>query len=147
MADLNASFSASGQLTQLDPLDIRSGTIKFTVGDPVETGNIAIAASGTETVLAYDDQAAGDYWLYIKNETASACDVVLKLNVAAADISGASGFTREDWGAFTIKQNDFIWIPLSGTGMSGKTEAVGCKLTNTSGSTKASIGYGLYKRA
>tara|TARA_R100000329_G_C7537474_1_gene189701 strand:+ start:291 stop:734 length:444 start_codon:yes stop_codon:yes gene_type:complete len=146
MADLNTSFSATGNLTASDPLSISTGTVKLTVNDPVETGVSSIATSATNTLLAYATQAANDYWVYMRNNSATAVDVVVKLNVAAADISGASGFTRNDWGTMTLKQNDWAWFPISGTGMSGKTEATGLKITNTSGSAVATIEYGLYKK-
>jgi len=147
MADLNTSFTASGNLTSSDALSISTGTIKLTVNDPVETGVSSIATSATNTLLAYDTQGANDYWVYLKNNSATSVDVVVELNVDQSDMSGWSGgAARLDWGAMTIKQNDWAWFPISGTGMSGKTEATGLKVTNTSGSAVASVEYGLYKK-
>ena len=67
MADLNTSFSATGNLTASDPLSISTGTVKLTVNDPVETGVSSIATSATNVLLSKTAQGANDYWIYLRN--------------------------------------------------------------------------------
>ena len=114
MADLNTSFSATGNLTASDPLSISTGTVKLTVNDPVETGVTSIAVGASNELLSYTDQGADDYWVYLRNTSTTSIDVVVRMNVAAADISGSSGFTRTGWEAMVLKQNDWAWFPVAG---------------------------------
>ena len=146
MADLSTSFTASGNLTASDALSISTGTVKLTVNDPVETGVSSILAGATNELLSYTDQGTNDYWVYLRNTSATAIDVVVRLNVAAADVGSTGGFTRAGWEAMVLKQNDWAWFPVAGTALSGKTEAVGVKVKNTSGSAVATVEYGLYKK-
>tara|TARA_R100001510_G_C7537816_1_gene126630 strand:+ start:146 stop:601 length:456 start_codon:yes stop_codon:yes gene_type:complete len=150
MADLNTSFTATGNLTASDPLSISTGTVKLTVNDPVETGVSSIATSGTNTLLSATAQGANDYWIYLRNTSATAIDVTVTGNLKGTDgnagwVAGG-GSANYDVPFLTLKQNDWCWYPVVGTALSGVSEARGVKVTNTSGAAVATVEYGIYKK-
>ena len=149
MADLSTSFTASGNLTASDALSISTGTVKLTVNDPVETGVSSIGTSDTNTLLDYSVQLTNDYWVYLRNTSATAVDITVSGNLKGTD--GNAGWTegtggRADIPFLTLKQNDWAWFPVIGTSLSGVNEARGIKVTNTSGSAVATVEYGIYKK-
>lgn len=152
MADLNTSFSATGNLTASDPLSISTGTVKLTVNDPVKTGVITIGtgSSDTETILAKASQLTDDYWVYLRNTSATAIDVLVKGNLKRedGDSSWTGGGTHSDVPFMQLKQHDWCWYPVCGSNVSGITasEGRGVTLTNLSSSANATVEYGLYKK-
>jgi len=150
MADLNTSFTATGNLTASDPLSISTGTVKLTVNDPVETGVSSIATSGTNILLGVTAQGADDYLVYLRNTSATAIDVTVTGNLKGTDCNAAwvagSGTASCDVPFMTLKQNDWCFFPVVGTALTAVTEARGLKVTNTSGSAVATVEYGIYKK-
>ena len=150
MADLSTSFTASGNLTASDPLSISTGTVKLTVNDPVETGVSSIATSATNTLLAKGVQLTNDYWVYLRNTSATAIDVTVKMNFKGTDFD--AGWTEGGGVAsiavMTLKQNDWCWYPVCGSALASISagEGRGVAITNTSGSAVATVEYGLYKK-
>jgi hypothetical protein len=150
MADLNTSFTASGSLTQSDPLDIRSGTVKLSVNDPVETGVASIAAgtSQVKVLLTATAQGADDYWVYLRNSSLTAVDVEVSFNVKATDVDAAwtGGTANGESSSLKLKQNEWAWFPILGTG-GNRTEATGLTLRNTDAVASPTVEYGIYKKS
>ena len=148
MADLNTSFTATGNLTASDPLSISTGTVKLTVNDPDETGVSSIATSATNVLLDKTAQGANDYWIYLRNTSATAIDITVTGNFLGTDFN--AGWTEgggvADIPFLTLKQNDWCWYPVVGTALSGVNQARGVKVTNTSGAAVATVEYGIYKK-
>ena len=150
MADLNTSFSATGNLTASDPLSISTGTVKLTVNDPVETGVSSIATTGTNILLAKGTQLTNDYWVYLRNTSSTAIDVTVTMNLKREDgnASWTGGTTHCDLPVMTLKQNDWCWYPVCGSALAAISagEGRGVSVTNTSGSSVATVEYGIYKK-
>ena len=150
MADLNTSFSATGNLTASDALSISTGTVTLTVNDPVETGVVSIAAgvSSTEVLLTATAQGANDYWVYLRNSSATALDVEVSFNVVQTDVDAAwsGGTANGESSCLRLKQNDWAWFPVLGTHSSNRTEATGVTLRNTDAAGIPTVEYGIYKK-
>ena len=148
MADLSTSFTASGNLTASDALSISTGTVKLTVNDPVETGVSSIATSGTNVLLDKTAQGGDDYWIYLRNTSATAIDITVTGHFKGTDHDAGwtGGGGVADIPFLTLKQNDWCWYPVVGTALSSVSEARGVKVTNTSGAAVATVEYGIYKK-